>query len=118
MLDPISIGLFLAGAALGVVVIAFWKEIREFFIAVWQKLPENVKQDLKGVVVLAQAIDRAIMTNYHYYSYSVGTNTWNETIVTQSVTSQDIPEHIKQRLKSGNEIDITDDFSRELNLTL
>lgn len=119
MIDPISIGLFLlAGAVTGAVVITFWKEIREWFIDVWHKLPSQLRQDLKGVLAFVQKIDNIITAAIKYYSYNKGTNEWNETIVSKIVSTNDIPDHIRRRLSEGKELDITNDFRKELDLTL
>lgn len=119
MIDPISIGIWLlVGAAAGAVVLAFWKEIREWFIKIWHKLPAQLRQDLKGVLAFAQRVDDIIMTSMKYYSYNKGTNDWNETIVSKQVFTNEIPSHIRDRLRGGNQIDITSDLGKELNLTL
>lgn len=123
MIDPISIGLLIGGAVLGVALVAFWQEIKDWFIKIWHKLPIEVKEDLKGVLAFARevatnTVRNAIMCIMKYYSYNAITNQWNETIVSKQITSNDIPEHIRNRLRQGNEIDITDDLSQELKLTL
>lgn len=118
MIDPISIGLLIGGAVLGIALIAFWQEIKDWFIKVWDKLPIEVKEDLKGVLAFAKKVDDLVMSIMKYYSYNAITNQWNETIVSKQITSNDIPEHIRNRLRQGNEIDITEDLSKELKLTL
>lgn len=119
MIDPISIGIWLlVGAATSAVVIAFWKEIREWFIKIWYKLPVQMRQDLKGVLAFAQRVDEVIVTLMKYYSYNKGTNDWNETIVSKQINTNEIPSHIRERLREGNQIDITKDLCKELDLTL
>lgn len=121
MIDPISIGLwFLAGATVGVAVAVFWQEIREFFIASFKKLPTEIQRDLQGVVALARAIDNIMMTTFKYYSYNQMTQSWNETINTRNINANDVPEHIKMRAQAnqGQDIDITQDVAKELQLKL
>ena len=119
MIDPISIGIWLlAGAAVGAAVVIFWKDIREFFIKSWNALPQDVRHDLHGVVAFAQKIDAKMMSMLNYYSYNVGTNEWSETIVTKTITANDIPEHIRNRMQTGQKVNITDDLQKELKLTL
>lgn len=118
MIDPVSIFLFLAGAAAAVAVVAFWEEIRSFFIDSFRGLPPHVQKDLKGLVVLARAVDIAITTTLKYYSYNNMTDTWTETKEERPVSAEEVPEHIRKRVETGQQIDITNDFARELNLTL
>ena len=118
MIDPISIGLILAGIAAGAVILAFWGEIREFFKKAWNALPREITDNLQGVIAIAQAVDGIVTSTFKYYSYDNETESWNETIVSKTVTTDDIPEHIKQRLQTGQEVDFTNDMAKELKLKL
>lgn len=119
MIDPISIGLWLlAGAVVGAAITVFWEDIREFFIQSWNALPQDIREDMQGVSAFAQQLDRQMMSILNYYSYNAGTNEWSETVVTKKITSDEIPEHIRNRLQSGKKIDITADLEKELKLTL
>ena len=118
MIDPISIGLILAGIAAGVAVLAFWSEIRDFFKRAWNALPIEITQNLQGVVAVAKMIDGKITTALKYYSYNLETQSWNESIASKVVTTDEIPDHIKQRLQLGHEVDYTNDLAKELKLEL
>lgn len=120
MLDPISIGLWLlTGVAVGAAVVLFWDEIRSFFIESFQSLPRDIQRDLQGVVVVAKAIDKVMTrTSLRYYSYNAMTQNWSETIDTKAIRADEVPDHIRNRLRYGDEIDITNEVARELKLHL
>lgn len=119
MIDPVSLLLWMAaGAAVGAAVVIFWEEIRNFFIESFQRLPVEVQQNLQGVVSLAKAVDRAIIKTFKYYSYDQVTQSWSETVETKRINASEVPEHIRNRLKSGNTVDITDEVAKELQLHL
>lgn len=119
MIDPISIAFLLAGAVVGAAVIIFWDEIRSFFIESYHNLPKSVQQDLQGVVVIAQAVDRAIIgASFKYYSYNAVTQHWKETVSTKAISADEVPDHIKNRLRQSNTVDITDEVAKELQLNL
>lgn len=118
-MEPISMFLWLvAGAAAAGIILAFWDEIRNFFIDSFNRLPQKIQKDLQDFVVLAQAIDRTILSTLEYYSYDRQTQNWSVTTETKSISANDVPEHIRQKLASGNQANITDDLKKELNLTL
>ncbi len=112
--------LLLGGVALaaGIAIAAYWKEINAWVQRIWAKLPHSVKDKLQGAVALARRIGNTFKNIMKYYAYDSNTKKWTETVVTKEVNESDIPKHIRSRLRETEEVDISEDFQKELQLSL
>lgn len=112
--------ILLGGVALaaGIAIAIYWKEIGAWLKRIWDKLPASVKQNLKGAVALAKRIGNTFKNIMKYYAYDSNTNKWSETVVTKEVNESDIPKHIRERLHSTEEVDISTDLQEKLEMTI
>lgn len=111
--------ILLGGVVLGLVAVAaYWKEILAWMKRIWDKLPSSVKDKLQGAVALAKKIGNIFKNIMKYYSFDKNTKKWSETVVTKEVNESDIPKHIRDRLRSENEVDISEDLQTKLEMTL
>lgn len=113
--------LLLGAAALTatVVLVAFWKEIKQFIQRVWEKLPPIIKQQLQGAKVFIQRIARVVKNLFYYYSYNKESQKWTETVVSREVDPNSIPEDIMKKMQQGNteKVDISDEYEQQMMLT-
>lgn len=111
--------LLLGGVALaGIAIAVYWKEIGAWLKRIWEKLPASVRNNLKGAVALAKRIGNTFKNIMKYYAFDSNTNKWSETVVTKEVNESDIPKHIRERLQSIDEVDISNDLQEKLEMTL
>ncbi len=111
--------IWLAGAAVvgAVVLAAFWKEIVAWIEKIYAKLPPSIKENLQGAVAFVERVAGAIKNIMNYYSYNEKTEKWTETVVSREVDENQIPKHIREKLKTQNKADITDELQEKLELT-
>lgn len=106
----------IAGGAVGALVATFWKQIVSWFKKAWEKLTEAFKKGFKGVKAFLTKIAGVIKNLAKYYSFNASTKKWQETVVTREVDPSEVPEEFRTELKSSDQIDISDEFTKQLTL--
>ncbi len=103
----------LLGAAIIGIVATFWKEIVEWI----QKAINKVASMVRGVVVGVKVFVRKIGEAFKEVSrhYSKVDETWQETIVTRTVSESEVPAEIRARANNVYELDITDELELQLS---
>lgn len=116
MIDPISIGLLIGGAALGIGIALYWKQIKGWLGRVWQALSPLIKEAVQGMVTFVQKLWNTAKNIAKYYSYDQNTKQWHETIVTTEVDESTVPDKIRAKLgyDYGNEVETTDELELAL----
>lgn len=105
-------------AAISVALTVFWQAVRSFVLAA----AEKIKQVLMGAAAEAvslfvrRSVDGLKELSYNYINQG---GRYLEKIVTKKINESDLPSDIKSRIdiSNGNEVDITNDFERELQLS-
>lgn len=113
--------LLLAGAAIaGVAVAVYWKEISAWLKRIWEKLPPDIKNHLKGALSFVQRIGDTARNIMKYYSYNEETKKWKETYVVNEVDESTVPAKFRNMVEynQNQEVETTDDLEKELQLTL
>ncbi|MGP5203863.1 hypothetical protein ACTXKB_13990 [Psychrobacter aquimaris] len=110
--------LIIGAAIAGLSAITFWKDLAYWLKIGWEKLPESLKKDLKGVVTSVINKAGTIFNIIKYYSYNQNKNQWSETIVRKECSINDVPQHIRNRITYGSEIDTTQELKEKLELSL
>ncbi len=105
-------------AAVSMALTAFWAALRSFVLAAVAKL----KTILAGAA--AEAVNLFVRKSVEgvkelAYNYINQGGHYLEKIVTKKIEESDLPNDIKSRVTNsyGNEVDITSDFERELQLS-
>lgn len=97
----------LAGAAIiGVGLVAiFWNSIKDWLLRAAQKVNEIIS----GIVYGAKVFIRKLSEGYKEISkhYSKNGTQWEETIVTRTVSPEDVPDDIKEKASMYEDCDIT-----------
>ena len=107
-----------AGAAAIGVLALFWKEIKAWIDRIYQKLPESIQENLKGLMAFVQKIEDTVKNIIVYYSYREDTQQWTETTVSRVVDPSTVPKHILKKSTQMKKVDITNDLQKELELAL
>lgn len=110
--------LIIGAAIAGLSAVAFWKDLAYWLKRGWEKLPESLKNDLKGVVTSVMNTAGTIFNIIKYYTYSQNKNQWTETIVRKECSIHDVPQHIRNRIAYEAEIDTTQELKEKLELSL
>ncbi len=105
-------------AVVGRVLSAFWAAARSFVL----DAAEKIKQILMGAA--AEAVNLFVRKSTDgikelAYNYIRDGGRYLEKIVTKRINESDLPSDIRSRIENsyGSEVDITNDFARELNLS-
>ncbi len=105
-------------AAVGLALSAFWKAVKSFVLAA----AEKIKQILMGAA--AEAVSLFVRKSVDgikelAYNYIKDGGRYLEKIVTKKINESDLPSDIRSRVENryGSEVDITNDFARELKLS-
>lgn len=122
MIPFIIAGALIAGA---IAVTVFWKEIKSFIQSSWNKIKQIIVPALIAgfktylrTKSLSMAIGSGVLVGVQKFYSKTERNQWKETIVTREIPPDELPKDIKERLQrsNGNEIDITNEVSKELKL--
>lgn len=105
-------------AAVSIALTAFWAMVRSFVMAA----AEKIRQVLAGAAAEAvslfvrRSVDGLKNVAYNYINQG---GHYLEKVVTKKIQESDLPSDIKSRLYNSreNEVDITDDFAHELQLS-
>ena len=107
-------------AAVSLTLTVFWQAVRAFILAAAQK----IKQVLMGAAAEAvslfvrRSVDGLRDVAYNYINQG---GHYLEKVVTKRINESDLPNDIKSRVnnvrENDGEIDITNDFARELQLS-
>lgn len=101
-----------------IVLSAFWAAVKNFVLDAVRK----ISQVLSGAIVdavnlfIRESSDGLQEVAYNYVKQA---ERYLEKVVTKRINKEDLPGNIKSRLNnsSSNEIDITNDFAKELHLS-
>lgn len=97
----------------GLLLATFWDEIVDWL----KKAVEAVKKVIKGILYGAKVLIKKTGESFkeiaNYYSKS-GTQ-WTVTTQTREVSEYDVPDDIRRRAESSNEVDITDELEMKLS---
>ena len=119
----------IAGAALligvGVVIGAFWNDIKKFVIESFDRIKEIlIPASIVGFKTflqegnLAKALYQAGQVAIQKFYSRSANGQWQETVLTRAVSSQDIPQDIKLQIQNthGREMEISQQIAQELQL--
>ena len=112
MIPLILVGV--AAFAAGVIVSKFLKQIVAFLQKAYYYLPERYKRLFQGAVKLVRKVGKTLVNVIKQYTYDKEEDQWREHIVEKKVDASDVPDHIRNKLKSANEIDISDETAEQL----
>lgn len=109
--------LIVAGLALaGAVVYTFWDEIKKYLKQAYEKIKEVLSATIVGVTTYLQTRDlvEGVKAAYKFYSKNKA-GKWQETVLTKTISAQDVPEHIRRKLEATtDEVDVSDELELEL----
>ena len=112
---PVAI---IVGAALLVgtgLVVVFWNKIITTVRTVIEKIQSVVKGILRGVRVFLRKTSDGVIQITKNYSQDENRK-WHETVVRRTLSEDEIPKDIRDRLILDKEFDMTDEFERQLAL--
>lgn len=114
ILTSLIVGAVIATSVVGIVA-AFWNSIKEFLKKALAKVKKIVSGVVYGCKVFIKKISEGVKEISRSYS-KVGEN-WQMTTTTQTIPASEVPPEMLERARQAEEVDITDEAERELELT-
>ena len=105
-------GIIIAAGLLG---IAYWDKLRVWLVKALKEAKRMIKGALIGTKVFIQRMHRAYKEVAKMYSQDEKQQ-WHLTTTTRVVNESEVPEEIRRKAISSNEVDITKQFEKELTL--
>lgn len=99
------------------IVATFWNDLVDFakdIVQKAQKVLEVLNRVVYGVKVFLKKIIEGVQEIVRHYSYSEVDKQWQETTTTRTVSENEVPEEIRNKLKYNRE----EDFTQELKLQI
>lgn len=115
MIPLVLLGGFLAGAAV-VAAVTFWDQIKQFLKSAFDKVKKVISAAIVGVAAFVESGNwrDGIKAMYKFYSKDKA-GMWQETITTKTISPEEVPEHIRQKLERSNQpVDISNELELEL----
>ena len=101
--------------AAGFLAVTFWDNLRVWLVKALQEARKLIKGALIGSKVFLQRLGKAYKEVAKMYSQDEKQQ-WHLTTTTRVVSENEIPEEIRRKAASSNEVDITKQFEKELSL--
>lgn len=105
------------GALVGGAVAIFWDEITSWFKQLYNSLPESIKQGLQDVTAFIVNCLDGIFNIMNFYSFNHSTRKWTETTKTREIDPSQLPDNIREKLRSQSTIEVTQELKEKLELT-
>lgn len=103
----------LLGVAVGALVAVFWKDIVGWLQRAAEAVKKVVGKIANGVTVAVKKVYDGMKEISRHYT-KTGTQ-WQETIVSRTISENDVPEEIRRKAEREEEADITNDLSEQLH---
>lgn len=116
MIPFIALGALFVGVGVGVAIAVYWEELSKWVKTVYELLPGSFKRDLQGFETFVKRAGKVFKNVLNYYSFNQKTQKWSKITEATEVSEDEIPEHIRNKLKHNTEVETTDEFKEELQL--
>lgn len=107
----------LIGAAVVAMLSVFWEDIKKFLIKGTEKVRQMLNTEVYGskISILKAGESEYVETSRHYVRKE---SHWHETTIKRKVPPDKIPKDILEQVGYNSELDLTEQFNKELALAL